>query len=72
MRGCKYGRQEKESKVQSIKFIGSLHTLLVKYAGIANKIFDGLLPIARGLPIVPKNILQMQNVAKTLTAILPK
>lgn len=96
--------------------IGSLHTLTVKYAGIANSILDGLLPIARGLPIIPKNILQMlinlesitqkiidnqaqtsktitdvqsglktgdvnkikghagalQNVTKTLTAILPK
>lgn len=39
--------------------IGTLHTLTVKYAGIANKILDGLLPIARGLPILPKNILQM-------------
>ena len=39
--------------------IGSLHTLTVKYAGIANSILDGLLPIARGLPIIPKNILQM-------------
>ena len=45
---------------------------MVKYAGIANKILDGLLPIARGFPITPKNILQMQNVTKTLTAILPK
>ena len=39
--------------------IGTLHTLTVKYAGIANDILDGLLPIARGLPIIPKNILQM-------------
>jgi len=39
--------------------IGSLHTLTVKYAGIANNILDGLLPIVRGLPLIPKNILQM-------------
>ena len=39
--------------------IGTLHTLTVKYAGIANNILDGLLPIARGLPLIPKNILQM-------------
>ncbi|MCC6298647.1 MAG: hypothetical protein IT314_05075 [Anaerolineales bacterium] len=39
--------------------IGSLHTLTVKYAGIANNILDGLLPIAKGLPIIPKNILQL-------------
>jgi hypothetical protein len=39
--------------------IGTLHTLTVKYAGIANKILDGLLPIAKGLPIIPRNILDM-------------
>jgi F0F1-type ATP synthase delta subunit len=39
--------------------IGTLHTLTVKYAGIANNILDGLLPIAKGLPIIPKNILDM-------------
>jgi hypothetical protein len=39
--------------------IGSLHTLTVKYAGIANNILDGLLPIVRNLPIIPKNITQL-------------
>jgi len=39
--------------------IGSLHGLTVKYAGVANNILDGLLPIAKGLPIIPKNILQL-------------
>ncbi len=39
--------------------IGTLHTLTVKYAGIANSILDGLLPLAKGLPIIPKNILDM-------------
>ncbi len=39
--------------------IGSLHTLTVKYAGIANNILDGLLPLAKGLPIIPKNVLQL-------------
>ena len=39
--------------------IGALHTLTVKYAGIANNILDGLLPLAKGLPIFPKNILEM-------------
>lgn len=39
--------------------IGTLHTLTVKYAGIANGILDGLLPIAKGLPLIPKNILEM-------------
>lgn len=39
--------------------IGSLHTLTVKYAGIANNILDGLLPIVKNLPIIPKNITQL-------------
>src|SRR5512138_845342 len=39
--------------------IGTLHTLTVKYAGIANNIFDGLLPIVKGLPIIPKNIVEL-------------
>jgi hypothetical protein len=39
--------------------IGTLHTLTVKYAGIANNILDALLPIAKGLPIIPKNVLDM-------------
>ncbi|MEP7134466.1 MAG: hypothetical protein ABI904_05995 [Chloroflexota bacterium] len=39
--------------------IGTLHTLTVKYASIANNILDGLLPIAKGLPLIPKNIVDM-------------
>jgi len=39
--------------------IGTLHTLTVKYAGIANNILDTLLPIAKGLPIIPKNVVAM-------------
>jgi len=39
--------------------IGSLHTLTVKYAGIANSILDVLLPIVKNLPIIPKNIIDM-------------
>ncbi len=39
--------------------IGTLHTLTVKYADIANSILDALLPLAKGLPIIPKNILDM-------------
>jgi hypothetical protein len=39
--------------------IGTLHTLTVKYARIANQILDGLLPILKNLPIIPKNIMQM-------------
>ncbi len=39
--------------------IGTLHTLTVKYAGIANAILDALLPIVKGLPLIPKNITDM-------------
>jgi hypothetical protein len=39
--------------------IGTLHTLTVRYAGIANKILDGLLPIVKSLPIIPRNIVEM-------------
>jgi hypothetical protein len=33
-----------------------LHTLTVKYAGIANAILDALLPIVKNLPIIPKKV----------------
>src|SRR5512147_2776366 len=39
--------------------IGTLHTLTVKYAGIANSILDALLPIVRNLPLIPKNVTAM-------------
>ena len=39
--------------------ISTMHALTVKYAGIANGILDGLLPIVRNLPIVPKKVLDM-------------
>ena len=47
--------------------IGTLHTLMVKYAGIANNILDGLLPIVKGLPIVPKNVTAMLVNLETVT-----
>ena len=36
--------------------IGTLHTLTVKYAGIANNILDALLPIVNSLPIIPQSV----------------
>jgi len=39
--------------------ISTMHVLTVKYAGIANAILDGLLPIVRGLPIIPKKVMEM-------------
>lgn len=81
--------QEHKSMIDSIQeialeltnSIGTLHTLTVKYAGTANKILDALLPIVNGLPIIPKNIVEMlvnlesmtqkiiDNNAKTATTI---
>ena len=39
--------------------IGTLHTLTVRYAGIVNSILDVLLPILRGLPLIPKNVMDL-------------
>ena len=36
--------------------IGTLHDVTVKYASRANQILDALLPIIKGLPIIPKKI----------------
>lgn len=47
--------------------IGSLHTLTVKYAGIANSILDVLLPIVKSLPIIPKNVTDMLVKLESLT-----
>src|SRR5512136_1679548 len=47
--------------------IGTLHTLTVKYAGIANGILDVLLPILRGLPILPKNVTEMLASLESIT-----
>lgn len=49
--------------------IGSLHTLTVKYAGIANSILDGLLPIVKGLPVIPN---QIRDLLVNLEAITQK
>jgi hypothetical protein len=49
--------------------IGTLHTLTVKYAGIANNILDALLPIVRPLPIIPQGV---KNLLTNLEAITQK
>jgi hypothetical protein len=48
-----------EVALELINSIGALHTLTVKYAGIANAILDALLPIVKSLPIIPKNVTDM-------------
>ena len=39
--------------------MGTLHTLTVKYAGIANALLDNLLPIVKNLPIIPKKVTEL-------------
>jgi len=39
--------------------MGSLHTLSVRYAGKANQILDVLLPIVKGIPLIPKNVIKL-------------
>jgi len=47
--------------------ISTLHTLTVKYAGTANAILDVLLPILRGLPVVPKRVMDMLTNLESIT-----
>jgi len=47
--------------------IGTLHTFTVKYAGIANAILDGLLPIVKNLPLVPQKITDLLVNLESLT-----
>ena len=56
-----------EVSLELTNSIGTLHTLTVKYAGIANGILDVLLPIVRGLPIIPKNVTGMLASLESIT-----
>lgn len=47
--------------------ISTLHALTVKYAGIANAILDGLLPIVKNLPLVPQKITDLLVNLESLT-----
>jgi len=42
--------------LQLTNAIGSLHQLTVKYAGRINQVLDLLLPIVKGLPIIPDKV----------------
>lgn len=48
-----------EVAVELTDAMGTLHTLTVKYAGIANNILDNLLPIVKGMPIIPKKVTEL-------------
>jgi len=47
--------------------IGTLHTLTVKYAGIANNILDALLPIVKSLPIIPQSVKMLLTNLEAIT-----
>jgi hypothetical protein len=47
--------------------IGTMHTLTVKYAGIANSILDVLLPILRGLPLIPRTVMDLLTNLERIT-----
>ena len=56
-----------EIAIELTSSIGSLHTLTVKYARIANNILDALLPIVKTLPIIPANVKQMLITLESVT-----
>jgi hypothetical protein len=47
--------------------IGTLHTLTVKYAGIANQVLDVLLPLMQKIPLIPPKLTQFATDLERLT-----
>jgi hypothetical protein len=47
--------------------IGALHTLTVKYAGIANQVLDVLLPLMQKIPLIPPKLTQFATDLERLT-----
>jgi hypothetical protein len=47
--------------------IGALHTLTVKYAGIANQVLDVLLPFMQKIPLIPSKLTQFATDLERLT-----
>ena len=45
-----------EIALELTEAIGTLNTLAVKYAKVANDILDGILPVVSKLPLIPDNI----------------
>ncbi len=56
-----------EVSLELTNAIGTLHALTVRYAGTANAILDVLLPIARNLPIIPRNVTAMLTNLESIT-----
>jgi hypothetical protein len=47
--------------------IGTLHSLTVKYAGVANGILDVIAPVVRNLPIIPRSARDMLTNLERIT-----
>lgn len=47
--------------------IGTLHTLTVKYAGIANQVLDVLLPFMQKIPLIPPQLTKFATDLERLT-----
>lgn len=47
--------------------IGTLHSLTVKYAGVANSILDVITPVLDNLPLIPKKAMSTLNKMERLT-----
>lgn len=56
-----------ETALELTNSISTLHALVVKYASTANSILDTLLPILRGLPVVPKNVMDLLTNLESIT-----
>ena len=57
----------RETALELTNSIASLHTLTVKYAGIANSILDNLLSIVKNLPIIPRNVTALLTNLESVT-----
>jgi methyl-accepting chemotaxis protein len=53
--------------IQLTGAIGTLHTLTVKYAGVVNGVLDMLLPLLKGIPFVPPQLLEMATTMEKIT-----
>lgn len=56
-----------EVAIELTRSIGSLHTLTVRYAGVANSILDVLSPVLGGLPFMPKKATGMLTNLERIT-----
>jgi hypothetical protein len=56
-----------EVALELTQSIATLHALTVQYASVANGVLDMILPILRGIPLIPKNVMDMLVNLESLT-----